>query len=209
MPPSPDPIRVSLSTFAEFATCPVTNVEACVQRAIDQENEEYDPNENYYHYLIEGIVAKHQQGLDWSSLDAVIERASNPAKKQHFSDIKDAYEHFWKKSKFTYFTSDYAAWTHDGVLVSAWPQVGVEDRLEVKHPTRLWVRKDPPSKERVAIMLGVMHLAKVGVWPQDHMPALWDVRNEKFVTRPMQTGFEKVLKGIVAEFKSIYTSLSV
>lgn len=200
-------ISVSLTEFSNFAVSTVSNRISEVEKSVERSKTDYDPRTDLYFRLRERLMRMHAASERWTVLDKMVGQQTHKTKLDHYPGLIKNYKDGWAKRAFAYFPIDFADWTHNDVRIRAGAQIGV-GTIGKKHPVRLWFNSQAPGSDRIAVMLGVMHLAKSGNWPSDYEPAVWDVRHDKFYSAPMQQHFDRVLRGLVDDFKDIWQAVT-
>jgi hypothetical protein len=196
---------ISLTDFVDFVikagTPKLTKVTEIKQRP------DYSPAFDFWKPLRDGIRDFHKGGgTNKSDLDQVLLGINDPKKLRRYPDAIRAYKKFLSRKQFAWFDPPSQVWSHAGLNVRINPELGLEIDGQ-RHVIKLYFKEEAPSKSRLQVVLGLMHLSLNGSQNCANTFSILDVCNTKLTSTTSNGAVEPLLKGEASSFVAIWEAL--
>ena len=195
---------ISLTQLVDVVSKSGTPKATCVKQIKAQLSERYDPRNDFYKLLREGIADAHSGGHGKPHISSVASQIADPRRMVQYGHLATAYNSWWGRKKISWFVPPRSTWTPAasvfGVTVN--PELGLEIN-GTRHVVKLYFKADPLSKARVDIITHLMHDELAASNPGTEFSVL-DIRKRKLHTVVPPTGLRSALLGELAYIAALW-----
>jgi hypothetical protein len=176
----------------------------CVKDIKAQLADPYDPRNDFYKILREGIVDIHVAGRPKSALTSIASNVFDQRRASAYAQLTMDYGSWWGRKTIGWFAPPRGLWTPTGsrIGVTVNPELGL-DLNGVRHVVKLYFKSDPLSKARIDIVTHLMHQEFAGKHPGVEFSVL-DMRRKKLHTVKPPTVLGPVLVAEVAYIDALW-----
>ncbi len=199
-------LHISLRHFARFASSPPTKRIEVVRDVRRLEASASDPRMNFYRGLFDDMEKLLRAGRPPEAIREIASYQQNSVKREKYQSLADTWIAQWRAMDVRFMElPPNLYWNFDDVAVRVSPMLGMETS-EGQFASKLWFPSDKPTGELVAVMLGVMRLAREQnpEWEDRWEPSMWDVHRDVFMHPPDPDQFHLVLEDAARSLKALW-----
>ena len=165
--------EVPITTFIDFVSKPA----AAKLKVVEEFKGKYDPKEDFYKQIREGIVEMHQHDGEIKDLTAIA-RATTNIKMPHYRDVIDGYKRFVKGKDIKWFKPPTARWTHGDLTIRVNPELGL--KIDgASYVIKLYFKESRLTKDGIAIITHLVRAAMPSTVDKGHVLCLLDTRRAR------------------------------
>lgn len=168
--------EVSISTFVDFVTKAGTPKLTVVKQW--KNKPDYNPATDFYKAIREGIVEMHKSDQPLTYLDAFCNNLKDAKKQTAYPPIVKGYKKWVKSQPIRFYPQIGGIWECEGLSVKVNPELHI-DLNGKRHILKLYFKSDKLAKNRIQLILQMMHLALVSETESNTQYGILDVRNSR------------------------------
>ncbi len=199
-------LHISLRHFARVVASPPTKRIEVVRDVRRLEASASDPRMNFYRGLFDDMERLLKAGHRPEAIREITTYQHNSVKREKYQSLAERWIDQWRAMKVRFIDlPNNFYWNFDDVAVRVSPMLGMET-AEGQFASKLWFPSDKPTGELVAVMLGVMRLAREqnADWEPQWEPSMWDVNRDAFMYPPDPDQFRLVLEDAARSLKAMW-----
>lgn len=166
--------QIPLTSFVDYVLKAGRPKMTCARKIKEQLSEPYDPASDYYKRFREAVRELHVTNTKKSALLKIMGPLPE-SKKVNYVLMAGKYQSFLGAKEYTWFEPPRKIWKHDDLEVPINPELGLAWG-GMKYIIKLYLKAEPPSKDRIASILALM---KNALPVKDSKLGVLDVRNNK------------------------------
>ena len=158
VPPGGRHVDISLTSLVDVVSKSGTPKATCVKQIKAQLTAPYDPRNDYYKILREGIADIHAAGQPKTALSAIVGRVGDPKRAGTYASLVADYASWWGRKNIGWFAPPRSIWTPpgSGIGITVNPELGL-DINGVRHVVKLYFKSEPLTKARIEVITHLMH----------------------------------------------------
>lgn len=165
-----------------------------------------DPRMNFYRGLYDDMERLLRAGQPPEAIREIASYQQNSVKREKYRSLAESWIEQWRAMDVRFIDlPDRLYWHFDEVAVRVSPMLGMETD-EGQFASKLWFPSEKPTGELIAVMLGVMRLAREQneAWEARWEPSFWDVARDSFIHPPDPDQFHLVLQDAARSLRSLW-----
>ena len=204
-------IEISLTNFTDFLLRVGLPKLKQAETIWERYRSDYEHHKDYYKQFREAVCAIHRKGRPIYEIDQLLSVIPDlRGKRANYEQIIRGYKRFWatffQEMEYSWTTPPKAQWKYRRLIVRVNPELAFSNGEET-HLIKLYLKKDPPGKEQVRLIL---HLMQIALRPKIEKPviSLLDVRRARlFEATSFDPRLTALLDGEGAAFLQMYQSI--
>lgn len=184
-------MEIPLTSFVDFVLKSGSPKMTSAKKIKEQLDQPYDPITDYYKRFREGVQEMHQNNQAKGQLARIIGDLPE-SKVRNYKLMIEMYTRFLGRKNVSWFNPPRGTWENEDIEIPINPELGLEWN-ENRYVIKLYLKADPPSKDRIACILALINQA---LGNRNAKYCLLDVRSNKlFQFEPLMMNLIPLAEG--------------
>ncbi len=197
-------INISLTDFIDYVSKVGTSKFTVVNKIYTRED--YQPAFDFWKPLREGIIELHQNEVDKSALDKILENLTDKKKINRYPALIKSYKSFYGRKKIEWFDPPNREWKINDLRIKLNPELGLEINNKL-YVIKLYFKADKLSQMKADLILLLMNTKLKRGDFKDVTFAVLDIERKKlFENTKLSRTHLPLLEGEALSFINIWNS---